>query len=126
MGYTGDKKREYDKQWMAKRRRSWIAIHGPCQHCDSFLALEVDHIDPKKKSMHPSAIWSRAKKIRERELKKCQVLCKKCHKKKTIAELTHPLKHGTRTGYTKGCRCDKCREAAVTAVQVWRKKNSPD
>lgn len=44
--------------------------------------LEVDHIDPDQKISHK--VWSWAKPRRDAELAKCQVLCNKCHKNKTL------------------------------------------
>lgn len=43
--------------------------------------MEVDHIDPDSKVSH--TVWSWTPKRRELELSKCQVLCRKCHRRKT-------------------------------------------
>lgn len=84
MGYKDkEKQREYQRQWMAKRRQEWIDENGPCA-CGSFNKLEVDHIDPKLKTMEVRSIWSCRKEIRELELAKCQVLCYDCHLEKTL------------------------------------------
>ena len=66
------------------RREKWLKDNGPCVKCGSSKNLEVDHRDPKKKVHH--SIWTWSDKRREAELKKCQVLCRKCHKKKSSEE----------------------------------------
>lgn len=58
MGYTGEKKREYAREWIRKRRKSWIDQHGPCVQCGSNEKLEVDHIDLSKKLINPRSLWA--------------------------------------------------------------------
>ncbi|WP_249568104.1 hypothetical protein, partial [Loigolactobacillus coryniformis] len=62
-----------------------------------------------------------------KELDKCQLLCDKCHKKKTIAEykmgiLKNPsFTHGTVYGYAnKGCRCLAC----FTENEIFKKRKN--
>lgn len=81
VGYTGDKKREYDREWVRKRRATFFAGKC-CVKCGSTESLELDHIDPAEKVSH--AIWSWREERRLAEAAKCQVLCYKCHKKKTL------------------------------------------
>lgn len=78
--------REYQKAWAKSRRDSWIKDNGPCSHCGSSINLQVDHIDFRLKEFSASQLWSRSEKIREKELKKCQVLCGKCHLEKSKKE----------------------------------------
>lgn len=99
--------RAYQRRWVARRKEKWLTKNGPCVKCDSDEELEVDHIDPEKKVSH--RIWSWSKARRDRELKKCQVLCSECHKEKTVDQLSKE-EHGTLWQYRKGCRCDACRE----------------
>lgn len=82
-----DKQREYQRKWILSRRDEYLSDKS-CKKCGSKKNLEVDHIDPKKKLSH--RIWSWSKKRREAELKKCQVLCKDCHKSKS-AKAEHDL-----------------------------------
>jgi hypothetical protein len=96
MGYTGEKKRKYQREWSRKRREDWVKANGPCQTCGSNKRLEIDHIDYNIKSVHVSRIWSYTKSKREAELAKCQVLCHSCHKKKTAKEATERFT-GTRS-----------------------------
>ena len=71
--------RAYEK--MKKARKDWFAENGPCQKCGSREKLELDHINPEEKVCH--TVWSWTPLRRELELKKCQVLCRWCHREKT-------------------------------------------
>lgn len=84
MGYTGEQKRAYQREWIRKRRQAWINENGPCIDCGSYDNLEVDHKDPKEKNFDPSGVWSRKAEIRLAELLKCVVRCNPCHIKKTL------------------------------------------
>jgi hypothetical protein len=92
MGYTREQKREYDRQWMAKRRERGInLLGGRCVRCDSVDRLEFDHVDPLTKhpllrKNHQSTFWSWAWSRIEEELAKCQLLCHDCHAEKTGGE----------------------------------------
>ncbi len=55
MALTGDKKRKYDREWVAKRRAKFFD-DKKCKHCGSTENLELDHINPKTKISH--SIWS--------------------------------------------------------------------
>ena len=61
-----------------------------CVHCgeNDLIVLEFDHIDRKTKTMNIALmINSRIKwELIEEELKKCQLLCANCHKRKTLSE----------------------------------------
>jgi 5-methylcytosine-specific restriction endonuclease McrA len=111
---TGDRKREYDKQWRQRRRIQYFE-DKICAKCGSKVDLELDHIDPSTKISH--SIWSWSEERRDSELKKCQVLCYNCHKEKTAIDLSKMFlitdpnrwKHGTNNTYNRhGCRCDLC------------------
>lgn len=113
MPYKDKKKQaEYQREWIRRRRATWLAENGPCITCGSWEDLEVDHIDPATKSMQPAAIWSRSKENQERELAKCQVLCKPCHLKKTAEQTKAKTEatHNPATMYYRGCRCEECKE----------------
>lgn len=113
--------RKYQVAWIAKRRKSWFAANGPCVLCGSSRELQADHIDPAQKVSH--RVWSWKLARREAELAKCQVLCGKCHRKKTGGENRRVPDHGVRSRYVShGCRCDLCREAAAEYMRRWRAK----
>ena len=106
-----EKKQKYQREWIKTRRQEWVEENGPCKHCGTWDKLEVDHIKPDLKSMHTASIWSRTAEVRKKELSNCQVLCKSCHLKKTLAERPKP-QHGSVTMYDDyKCRCDLCKQA---------------
>jgi len=81
-----EKRRAYQREWVAKRRTEWFDANGPCVDCGTWgntkNKLELDHEDPSTKIAH--TIWSWAKERREKELKKCVIRCHSCHMNKTI------------------------------------------
>lgn len=118
-------RREYRRRWcredVKKKRLAWVTENGPCRQCGSSERLEVDHIDPANKVHH--AVWSWAPERRAAELAKCQVLCHRCHREKSIAYLRRPIRHGTHTGYSYyDCRCDDCRAAHTQYERTRREK----
>jgi 5-methylcytosine-specific restriction endonuclease McrA len=87
-----EQKAENKRIWMKKYKLArqtwkphWLVAHGPCP-CGSKRNLHIDHINPKDKKIKVQQLWAVSEKKRQAELKKCQVLCKKCHLKKTIGE----------------------------------------
>jgi len=76
MGYSGDKKREYQRKWVAARRADYFKDKF-CVDCGSNSNLELDHVDPETKIAH--AIWSWSETRRLQEIEKCLVRCKECH-----------------------------------------------
>ena len=113
MPLYGEAKRKYQREWMASRRLDWIESKGGrCALCGSADRLEVDHIDPSTKLMQPREIWSRAERIRDAELAKCQVLCGICHLDKTLAEgslAVRAVQHGGGSTGKRGCQCEPCK-----------------
>ena len=114
-------RRDWQKARYKRLRDEWIAANGPCRACGGSNELQIDHIDRLLKERPIE--WSRAKAVVNRELLKCQVLCKECHLKKTIAETPSKLIHGSPNMYRNGpCRCDRCREAHVAACRLSRER----
>lgn len=104
-----EKQREYQRQWVAKRRAEFFA-DKQCVQCDSNVDLELDHIDPNLKISHN--IWSWSKVRQEEEIAKCQILCKDCHEEKTAIENSirnGGKPHGSSQRYKIGCRCNDCK-----------------
>lgn len=121
MALTGEAKRQYQLEWIRKRRDAWIKSQGgKCVKCGSTEELHVDHIDPATKKYNPAGIWSRTAAVREAELAKCQVLCRTCHEAKTAYEFTLDSPHGTTTRYDKGCRCQDCRDSKAATMRKSR------
>ncbi len=78
--------REYQRQWIARRRAEWIEANGPCVDCGGADDLEVDHADAATKVLSPSALWSLSAERRAAELVKCVVRCHDCHERKSTVE----------------------------------------
>lgn len=109
MAHTLETRKKANEK-VQQRRLDWIEENGPCS-CGSTENLEVDHVDPSKKELEPSHIWTRRKEVQEKELAKCQVLCYECHNQKTIAERSTAT-HGMQSMYSKKkCRCVECKRA---------------
>ena len=105
MGYIDkNKKREYQRIWMAKRREDFFC-DKICKHCGDSEDSQLHHLDPSKKVSH--SIWGWSKKRQLPEIAKCIILCRGCHMK------VHGKKLGRTCGklstYKYGCRCEKCK-----------------
>ena len=108
-------KRQYAKTYYYAWKSKYIALlGGKCKICNSTESLEFDHIDPNSKTFTITKLSRISNTLVEEELKKCQLLCKPCHRLKTIKEgrigggwNKGQLTHGS-SGYKKGCRCILC------------------
>lgn len=116
---TRQEQSEYQRLWVKRRREVWVRAHGPCAECGSWEQPEIDHVDPSTKQTSVAAVWSWSKAKRDRELAKCQVLCKPCHRRKTIASLLRNGGHNL-NGYRRGCRCAICTTAVREKARRYR------
>lgn len=114
MAYTKEERRAYNLARYHRIRNAAIAsLGGKCSKCDSVDRLQLDHIDPSKKEMEISRFLDRPLSDFHEELKKCQVLCRKCHKEKSILESGKKVAegtHGTLSSY-RYCHCVLCKKA---------------
>lgn len=99
------KQSKYQCDYNKKRREEFFA-GKKCKKCGSTIKLELHHKNPKEKKSHN--IWSWSVESREKELKKCIVLCKICHTNHH-AKLKRKYTHGTANMYDRGCKCEKCK-----------------
>lgn len=74
--------RQYQLEYMWRRRLQWILDNGPCRWCGSVDGLVVGFKNPASKTVKVSSIWSRSEENRNRILANCEVLCGQCHRKK--------------------------------------------
>lgn len=111
----------YQRRRLAARRRAWLEVNGPCVQCGSTVNLEVDHIDPATKVDHK--VWSWRRERREAELAKCQVLCVRCHRAKSLVESPPPRRpqiHGVRSYLKRRCRCASC----IAAYEAYKARRA--
>jgi len=109
--------KEYMLVYMRERRekrRKYIheKLGNKCIKCGSVDNLQFDHIDRFTKKMLMADILSHSLDKLEEELKKCQLLCQKCHTEKTMKEMgwrDSRKEHGTPRSYL-FCHCNICRD----------------
>ena len=129
LSMTTEKEREYRRvydlrRYRRLRKRILSFLGNTCAVCGGIRDLQVDHRNPGLKRFNVSSAWGRPWTEMEKELRKCQLLCRSCHKKKTAKEQTG--KHGTWGRYKNGkCRCDRCRKFVVSWIAEWRKRYRP-
>lgn len=108
--YTIRKKRREER-----RAKLVQLLGGKCVACGSKKDLHFDHKNKRTKTMDIAHSIDTKEDLLVKEVKKCQLLCKPCHIKKTRDSWDYakpPSQHGTLHHYRNhGCRCDKCREA---------------
>lgn len=119
-------KAEYEKARYRRRMAEMFEIlGGKCAKCGSVERLELDHIDPLSKESTLAKMWSFSWENILAELSKCQLLCHKCHRRKSILERGHQVAtgiHGTVSSY-RHCgppKCDACKRARNIAMIDWR------
>ena len=107
----------YMREYLKKRYHEKMAsirdkLGGKCAHCGSVEELEIDHEDRTTKVATIAKMWSYGEKLDE-ELKKCRLLCKSCHGKKSLEERglrAAKGNHGSISSY-RYCKCALCRAA---------------
>lgn len=84
-----------------------------CKQCGSNNKLEFDHINSESKSFRITNNLTRKWESLQKELEKCQLLCKQCHIDKSLEERgLSRVGHGALSMYTNHkCRCELCRKA---------------
>jgi len=109
-----------------QRRMYYIFLMGNhCWKCGSQDGLEFDHIDPSTKVETISIMLANSYPLEllHLELKKCQLLCAKCHLVKTREVDGLKADHGKYSMYRHhGCRCDLCKQANRQQHKEWRDK----
>lgn len=105
----------HKKRRRARRKKFLLMLGGRCESCGSRNNLEFDHKDPSKKEFGVSRFINSTDDFVKKEIDKCRLLCKKCHKNKTHEEWDYalpPAEHGSLWMYKHyKCRCNKCKKA---------------
>jgi hypothetical protein len=110
MALSKEARRKYQRDYYRKRRELLITLlGGKCVWCGSRDHLELDHIDGSTKKFKLSKTHSVEKTLKE--LRKCQLLCRCCHRRKTAGERAG-FTHGTVYAWMKKkCLCITCAKA---------------
>jgi hypothetical protein len=116
------------------RAKAVDLLGGVCVHCrtEGYSGLvkdrlEFDHIENDREDAQHclSQMWSSSWDKILIELKKCQLLCRTCHAKKSQQDLGHDgtHNHGTLSTYVNlKCRCDECKGALSKYMLQYRRR----
>lgn len=122
--------RPYMKARYKKRRAEKLKkLGGKCAKCGSRKKLEIDHINPKLKTIDVSSkTWSNDDYWKE--IEKCQLLCRDCHIEKSILDRGFKIakgNHGT-ISTIRWCRpaCQLCKDAKREYNRLRRLKKNPN
>lgn len=123
---------EYMREYMAKRyhdtrQKLYDRLGGKCQMCGTTEGpFDLDHIDASKKTMRAADLHSVNDGRFEEEIKLLRMLCKPCHRLKSITEgdlNKNKVEHGKIWTYRKyKCRCPDCVKAYRDS---FKKQTSP-
>lgn len=114
-------------EWMRwsyqERKKTFLELlGGKCNQCGSTSKLEFDHIDRHSKKDTITNLLTYKIEVIYEEIKKCQLLCEKCHEDKTRNELGR-AKHGSVSMYRyHKCRCLECRTIWNAKTNEYKKK----
>ena len=112
--WSKEKVAEYNRTLYRERRDRYIELlGGACTQCGTTEQLEFDHVEPTKKAYDVAAYFRGSERRLESEMQKCQLLCKQCHKEKSLTEAGKTSAkgtHGTLSSF-RYCRCEVCRAA---------------
>ncbi len=111
--YNQYMRRYHLKRYYRMKQELINLLGGKCQKCESVEWLQFDHIDRKTKKINITNFLLRSLVKSKKELEKCQLLCRDCHREKSILEVGKKIArgtHGTLSSY-RYCHCDLCKTA---------------
>lgn len=109
--------KEYHRKYYAKRKKEYVKLlGGKCVKCGSVDKLQFDHIDKNSRNFKIAKIMKRKKEFVLKELKKCQLLCDSCHRKKSIKEKCF--------GPIKGEKSNLAKLKDVEVIEIKRRLNN--
>lgn len=106
-------KEYWKKLYLTKKEQVIRILGGKCVKCGSTENLEFDHINPIEKNF---TITTRIRQNISEEIKKCQLLCRSCHRDKTGRTT-----HGKRRMYQNGCRCEACKGINRSYIREYKR-----
>jgi hypothetical protein len=74
-------------RYAENRSKAVILFGGKCVRCGSQEQLEFDHVNREEKTFNIANLWRNSWSRIEIELRKCQLLCWRCHQEKSKPEL---------------------------------------
>ena len=115
---------EYMRRRIAERRgKAIVQLGGKCAICGSTEELEFDHVnrdpDPRSRKGH-GTMWTFSEARLQKELEKCQLLCKLHHLEKTRKE--NSVEHGGGLSGKKNCPCVLCKQRKAEYMASYVRK----
>lgn len=115
------------KQYKERKAELVKRLGGTCAICKMpDREFDFDHIDPLTKSFAIcKKLTSYSMEAIQKELTKCQLLCRKCHQQKTREQLGQKnarAVHGTLSSY-RYCKCDLCKAAKAAYMKNYKRKD---
>jgi hypothetical protein len=88
MPYSKEKKREYDRRRYEENKKylQEYKVEKGCKDCgwsEHHAGLQFDHLPGHEKKNNVGALGSRNKEGLVEEVKKCEVVCSRCHSIRT-------------------------------------------
>lgn len=100
---SGEVKKRATRRRQNQRQLTWdYLLDHPCVCCGESdpVVLDFDHIDPTKKLFTIGTALKHSRQKVLDEIKKCQVLCSNCHRRKTARDgnwYSYIVKEGTKS-----------------------------
>lgn len=114
--------RAYNLERYHRRREQAIdLLGGKCSRCGVTDGLEIDHRDPAQKEVELSKFGVAEAKY-WKEIEKCQLLCRSCHRIKSAQGRS--VGHGGGASGKRNCPCDPCRTRKNEYMRNWKKTRS--
>lgn len=117
--YLAWQRNQKKRKYLYRKQKALDILGGKCVTCHATEDLHLDHIDRKSKSFPISrapsdkAFWE--------ELKKCQILCKKCHRWKSSKENSGENCYAAKLTREKVKEILKLLQSGVSQAQIARK-----
>lgn len=114
------------RQYYRRKAYGIELLGGKCVWCGSQENLEFDHIVKVDKSFSIGKCYSKRFEDFDAELRKCQLLCHSCHKKKNETD-NGKAEHGKLSMYRHhGCRCEFCSSANRSYMKAYFQRKPRD
>jgi len=112
-----------ERRSLRKKFATWC-LGNKCSSCGETEELEFDHIERSTKKMLIANMFAHGLERLIEELQKCQLLCKECHRLKSLNErgFKDSRTHHTLRRYRNGCRCEECKVLHREAIYSWRQR----